>query len=935
MKEIYEKFSTPKEIREILKKTQKEKISFIKNIIRDASTETALEVSKYLENLFENDKIELRKILSHRDWFANTIFKEFKDKKEFEEKLKIFAELLRKTFDENENGEFEKYLKFLQYKLESVDDFRYFTENFNEIKETFGAENLKTFLLLEREKNKTILHEIIKDGYESFLEPFLDKIQTILNKNEILSLVFSQENRWNLTSFMRAAQFRKSKVIKVFWNFLDTNLNETEKREFLLFEQKASWTVLQLSTFNKDPKSFLFAKKIYEKFFSSEKIREILKKTEEKFYPFIYNVINDASNETALEVSKYLENLFKNEKVELRQILIHRFWFGDSIFKVFKDKKEFEEKLKIFIELLRKTFDQEKEFEFKLKYFQVPPIVLVLQNFSSDLQNFRTHDWVYGDFFFFITFFDEIKEKFGADFLKKVLLSKNLDEKYFTLLDEVIFYYKNENFIEPFLEKIQFVLNKTEILNLVFTQETEFKQTSFMYVTSARKLKVLKVFWNFLDENLNETEKRELLLIEQKGLLTAFQHSTWNKDPKSFLFIKELYEKFFTLEKCQEILKKTTDVFHSFLYGVIKDASPETALEVSKYLESLFQNEKIELRKLLSHQDINKYSIFSVFNYQKEFEEKVKLFIELLRKTFDSNENEKFEKNLKNLQENLNFFRNFSPISQNFEVLRSNNSWVTDDFKFFLDGFGEIRANFSYDTFRKNLFGYLNSNFLLELTYLNFNEDFVEPFLEKIQKVLIKSEIVALSFAQNKNFNKTPLMWAAWKMKLGNLKVFWNFIQKNLNEEERRKLLLTGDSDWWTALQYSTLNKDSNSFLFIKEIYEKFFTQAEIREILFKYNYQNLSFIGNVIQFASHETALEVSKYLEILYNNQKLELRKVLSYKAFGGNSIFKEFKDKTEYEKNLKVFTELLRKTFEENQEEEFKDTYLRLTRSSFGFG
>jgi hypothetical protein len=206
--------------------------------------------------------------------------------------------------------------------------------------------------------------------------------------------------------------------------------------------------------------------------------------------------------------------------------------------------------------------------------------------------------------------------------------------------------------------------------------------------------------------------------------------------------------------------------------------------------------------------------------------------------------------------------------------------------------------------------------------------------LEKIQKVLSKSEVVTLSFAQNKNFNKTPLMWAAWKMKLENLKVFWNFIEKYLNEGEIRKLLLTEYSDWWTALQLSTLNKDTNSFLFIKEIYEKFFTQAEIREILFKYNNRYFSFISNLITDASPKTALEVSKFLEILYKNQKLELRKLLSHKAFGGNSIFKEFKDKKEYENNLKFFTELLRKTFEEDQEEEFKNLIRELTQS-FGFG
>jgi hypothetical protein len=58
-----------------------------------------------LEKLFKNEKIELRKILSHRDSDGDSIFSWLKDKKDFEEKLKIFIELFRKTFDENQDDE--------------------------------------------------------------------------------------------------------------------------------------------------------------------------------------------------------------------------------------------------------------------------------------------------------------------------------------------------------------------------------------------------------------------------------------------------------------------------------------------------------------------------------------------------------------------------------------------------------------------------------------------------------------------------------------------------------------------------------------------------------------------------------------------------------------------------------------------------------------
>jgi hypothetical protein len=84
---------------------------------------------------------------------------------------------------------------------------------------------------------------------------------------------------------------------------------------------------------------------------------------------------------------------------------------------------------------------------------------------------------------------------------------------------------------------------------------------------------------------------------------------------------------------------------------------------------------------------------------------------------------------------------------------------------------------------------------------------------------------------------------------------------------------------------------------------------------------QLLPFISDIISYASPETALEVSKYLENLFKNEKLELRKILSHRA-SGVSIFHFHKDKTEDEEKLKVFTELLGKTFEENQEQEFRN-------------
>jgi hypothetical protein len=79
-----------------------------------------------LKNLFKNEKIELRKILSFRDDRGDTIFSEFKNNRYASETLEIFVKLFRETFGENEEEEFQKEIEALQIKNDSVNlDYDY------------------------------------------------------------------------------------------------------------------------------------------------------------------------------------------------------------------------------------------------------------------------------------------------------------------------------------------------------------------------------------------------------------------------------------------------------------------------------------------------------------------------------------------------------------------------------------------------------------------------------------------------------------------------------------------------------------------------------------------------------------------------------------------------------------------------------------------
>jgi hypothetical protein len=219
----------------------------------------------------------------------------------------------------------------------------------------------------------------------------------------------------------------------------------------------------------------------------------------------------------------------------------------------------------------------------------------------------------------------------------------------------------------------------------------------------------------------------------------------------------------------------------------------------------------------------------------------------------------------------------------------------------------------------------------MDVTFLPFlaSKRENEKFLEIIQKYLNKTEIVNLILGTN-NFGQNSLILASRNETLRFLKAFWNFHNKILEKNEMKAVLIQEDKFFFTALQYSTQNKNAKSFLFVKEIYEHFFTPTEIQKILsFSLDKKKISFLINVIDFASVETALEVSKYLENLFINEKLELRKVLSYRDRNRDTIFNLFQNDKKYAEKLKIFTELLRKTFEENQEKEFTETLRNISR------
>jgi hypothetical protein len=925
VKKIYEEKFSQQEIREILKQD----LTVFWDVIKDASHETAFEVSKYFKNLFKNKKFELRKLLSQQyEKGLNSLgYGELKGKSN------IFIELLRETFEENEEKEFKNYFDGLKFELRifqnfsnsfenfyldseskcSEDDFLFLFENFEDLKEKLGEETLKKILQMKTWTwdYKTILH-VLASSDET--ENFLEIIQKYLNKTEIINLIFAKNEVDGQSSLMLAAENKKFKSLKTFWNFCDEKLEEKEKKEILNQTDSFFQTALHFAAQNKDPKSFLFIKEIYETFFSREEIIKILirsKPLSNYREPFIWNVIKYASPETVFVVSNFFENLFKDEKFELRKILNQRNKDGLTIFGLFKKEEEYSEKLKNLIKLLRKTFEenQEKEFKSYLKALQLK--LNIFKDYFDNYQNFTVQKsdlgWSEDDFKFLINNFDELKNEVEIKNLKEILQTKNNENQ--TILHDLL---KNEleAFVKPVLGKISNFLNENEIFSLVFAKNNKNK-TSLSIVAQDTNFKILKVFWKFLHQNFNANKIKEILLFKDENLKNFLQLSSSNSDPSVFFFVLEIYE-----TKLNE--KEFKNVLGESLKDVIENIRLENVVGMAKYLENLFKNKKIELRKVLSHKDENGWTIYGHFKNKDFYERKFEIFVGLLRKTFNKNQEIEFEKYLKRVKLNLIIFKKITNDFENF-YLESKLKCSEDDFEFLVESFDELKEKLDEESLRKilKIKTERDENFLNFLAFKSKNES----FLEIIHKYLNRTEISYLIFTNNED-GQNSLMLAAENKNLNSLKVFWNFHDKNLEEKEKKEILMQIDKNFKTALHYSTQNQDLKSFLFVIEIYEKFLTQAEIRKVLSQLPNYGDSFIWKIMDYSSLETALEVSKYFENLFKNEKVELRKILSHQNGYGWSIFKKFKNDAKYSEKFKIFTDLLRKTFHENQEKEFKN-------------
>jgi hypothetical protein len=130
---------------------------------------------------------------------------------------------------------------------------------------------------------------------------------------------------------------------------------------------------------------------------------------------------------------------------------------------------------------------------------------------------------------------------------------------------------------------------------------------------------------------LDLSDRRKILTTKSENLFfSALQCSAWNEDPKSFLFMKNIYEKMITQKSIEEIFSEPNKYYLPYIEKVIEYGTIETAREVSKYLQkfSMVQTVKKNVDENVIKEKLDYFVGFLVKILYKNEENNLKKILE-------------------------------------------------------------------------------------------------------------------------------------------------------------------------------------------------------------------------------------------------------------------------------------------------------------------
>lgn len=250
-----------------------------------------------------------------------------------------------------------------------------------------------------------------------------------------------------------------------------------------------------------------------------------------------------------------------------------------------------------------------------------------MRKHKIELKEYLKHSFTLtsNDFDEFLKHYDEIKESMKG--ISNLLKTRNKGGKPF--FHEVIETTQSSTF-KGIIDKIP-----AEKIKLIFTQKGANMQSSLMLAAKLRPKHDLELFWNLL-QNFSSADKENFLLQSDNQRKTALHASMGNKNPESFIFIKNVYSNFI---KSYDIMVILTEIIEdSFVYNAIVYGSAETCTEVSEFLIELYEHQTEDLEHILDYKNHEGTNIFDDAELQTKYVEKIEIFKRLRDKIKSSHE---------------------------------------------------------------------------------------------------------------------------------------------------------------------------------------------------------------------------------------------------------------------------------------------------------
>lgn len=196
-------------------------------------------------------------------------------------------------------------------------------------------------------------------------------------------------------------------------------------------------------------------------------------------------------------------------------------------------------------------------------------------------------------------------------------------------LKNAFFYSLYKDFIDDFMRisELEFIDEILKFLaNLIekyFEDEEiiEFFKTNSILNRLAHNKNRFEYFWNFYKNHTTKYQQKEILMhfddgnfIDKYYLTEPFQiiqRSLFSQNSTSFLYITDIYSKYFTPIELRQMITQTNE----YLIYTFGDLNVNTCNSLTDYLQNLFKNDQLMLEEFLMRKiRPTKYSIFQYFS---------------------------------------------------------------------------------------------------------------------------------------------------------------------------------------------------------------------------------------------------------------------------------------------------------------------------------